>query len=322
MVWKLFAGFALAGVFAFAAARSAAVHQGVGTSDTASTNSGTVTPIDGPDATGTAALDINAAGYIVGRYVAAGAIHGFLRTPDGTLSSVDFPGASVTVAAAINDHGDIAGQYALPAATTQRHGFLLKDGVFTSFDPPESVFTNALGIDERGDIVGRYCTHLPCSMPGNGSFQGFLLHDGQFTNIAVPDAIETDPFRINGRGQIVGGFLSNGMEQIFVLTDGAFTSFATPDGRPVSLDTGGMNERGDIVGVYCDSAFPCLITGTGTHGFLISKGNFTTIDVPESRATATLSINARGDIVGQYADANGKNHGFLLSRWVYGAPGQ
>lgn len=291
-----------------------------GRQDPSTPNVPTVTPIDGPGATGTAALDINAAGYIVGRYAIGTTAHGFLRTPDGVITTIDYPGASLTVAAAINDHGDIAGQYGLSTEPGKRHGFLLKDGVFTTFDPPGSVFTNALGINERGDIVGRYCTHLPCSVAGGGSFQAFLLQDGQFTDIAVPDALETDAFRINGRGQIVGGFLTN-VEQIFVLTNGKFASIDTPDGQAVSLDTGGMNERGDIVGVYCDSAFPCLISGIGTHGFLISGGNFTTVDVPDARATATLSINARGEIVGQYTDVNGKNHGFLLSQWIYQASG-
>jgi uncharacterized membrane protein len=238
-----------------------------------------------------------------------------MRSPNGDFTTVDFPGASFTVAAAINDPGAIAGQYAVPTAPAERHGFILKDGVFTSFDPPGSVFTNILGINERGDIVGRYCTQLPCVAPGGGSYHGFLLHDGEFTTVDVPGALETDLFKVNSPGRIVGGFLTaDHKEQISLLTNGNLTVLAPPGGQPVSLDNGGINERGDIVGTYCDWALPCLITPVGTHGFLISGGAFTTIDVPGASATAAIGINARGDVVGSYSDAKGV-HGFLLSRF-------
>jgi uncharacterized membrane protein len=279
------------------------------------TQLGTITPIDVPGATVTLATDINAEGSIVGRYASAGRTHGFLRSPNGDFTTIDFPGASLTVAAAINNFGDIVGQYALPTAPTERHGFLFRGGVFTSVDPPGSVFTNILGINERGDVVGRYCTQQPCAAPGSGSFHGFLLHDGEFTTVDVPGALETDLFKVNSPGRIVGGFLTpDHKEQIVLLANGNFTILTPPGGQPVSLDNGGINERGDIVGTYCDWALPCLITPVGTHGFLITGGAFTTIDVPGAAATAAIGINARGDVVGSYSDAKGV-HGFLLSRF-------
>ena len=285
-----------------------------GNASSVSTDLGVVTPIDYPGAAGTLAADINAEGAIVGRYSKAGLTHGFLRSPEGDFTPIDYPGSLLTVAAAINDDGAIAGQYSLPSAPTQRHGFLLKDGQFTTFDPPGSKFTNALGINERGDIVGRYCTLSFCGMPGSGNFHGFLLRDGEITTIDVPGALETDAFKISGSGDIVGGFLTpDRKEQFFVWSHDEFTTFALPGGQPVSLDNGGINERGELVGVYCDSALPCLIVPMGTHGLLMSSGNFNTIDIPGARATSALGINARGDIVGQYADATG-NHAFLLSR--------
>src|SRR5215469_13442497 len=283
-------------------------------SSSAIANLGTITTIDVPGAAGTLAADINAEGMIVGRYSKSGLTHGFLRTPDGVFTTIDFPGALQTVAAAINDVGDIAGQYSWPSAPTERHGFLLKDGAFTSLDPPGSKFTNALGINERGDIVGRYCILSVCAAVGTGSFHGFLFRDGEFTTIDVPGALETDAFKITSSGEIGGGVVTaDGKEQLFIWNNGEFTTFAPPGGQPVSMDNGGINERGDVVGVYCDVALPCLIVPMGTHGLLVSGDNFTTIDIPGARATSALGINARGDIVGQYSDATG-NHGFLLSR--------
>lgn len=285
------------------------------TADGGDSLSGTITTIDVPGATATLALDINAEGVIVGRYRVAGQTHGFLLTPAGELVTIDFPGANFTVAASLNDRGDVVGFYALPSAPTQRHGFLLKDGIFSSFDPPGSTFTNALGINERGDIVGRYCTLSTCRPPGNGDFRAFLLRDGEFTILDVPGAIETDAFKINGSGQIAGGFVTaSHEEELFVQKKTSLTMMALPNGKPVTLDNGGMNERGDIVGTYCDSAKPCQLTPFGTHGFLISGDEFRTIDIPGAVATAAIGINARGDIVGSYTDTNGRVHGFLLSR--------
>ena len=68
-----------------------------------------------------------------------------------------------------------------------------------------------------------------------------------------------------------------------------------------------ISAQGDIVGVYNDSS------GNG-HGFLLSKGKFTTIDVPGAVYTEADSINVQGDIVGTYADSSGNGHGFLLSK--------
>jgi uncharacterized membrane protein len=68
----------------------------------------------------------------------------------------------------------------------------------------------------------------------------------------------------------------------------------------------GINDRGDIVGSY--------IIGFGaSHGFLLHKGEFTTIDVtgPFISGTQAAGINDHGDIVGFYTRA-GLKLGFLL----------
>jgi len=55
---------------------------------------------------------------------------------------------------------------------------------------------------------------------------------------------------------------------------------------------------------------------TGGHGFLLSKGAFTTIDVPGASLTYVSGINPDGDIVGQYVNATG-DHSFLLSKGAF-----
>src|SRR5262249_33643845 len=52
----------------------------------------------------------------------------------------------------------------------------------------------------------------------------------------------------------------------------------------------------------------------GLHGFLLSAGNFATIDFPGAVGhTVAGDINERGQIVGNYQDGSGKLHSFRLS---------
>src|SRR5262249_8648735 len=53
------------------------------------------------------------------------------------------------------------------------------------------------------------------------------------------------------------------------------------------------------------------------HGFLLSQGVYTTLDVPGASLTVAEGINNAGVIVGAYFDAKGNEHGFVLSQGVY-----
>jgi probable HAF family extracellular repeat protein len=56
----------------------------------------------------------------------------------------------------------------------------------------------------------------------------------------------------------------------------------------------GINARGDIVGMY--------VAGGVQHGFLLTDGQFTSLDFPIAnvRGTAAKGINPQGEIVGTY----------------------
>jgi uncharacterized membrane protein len=274
----------------------------------------TFTTIDVPGATTTMAYDINAAGDIVGSYVSAadGRTYAFLRSR-GVFTTIDFPDANFTKATGIDPSGDIVGQYRLSREPSgARHGFLLSEGEYTSIDPPASIFTNARDINSRGDIVGYFCTIVPCG--GGIDEHGFLrAASGEFTAVDFPGAMGTIPWKINSRGQILGAYTNaDGTGHIFLLKAGRFATIDLPDGRAVSVANGGFNPRGDLVGVYCDTA-PCIITSTDDHGFLLRQGEFIPINYPGSTESGAFGINARGDIVGYYVGAGGVTHGFLLS---------
>ncbi|MCR4339188.1 MAG: hypothetical protein NUW01_04780, partial [Gemmatimonadaceae bacterium] len=68
----------------------------------------------------------------------------------------------------------------------------------------------------------------------------------------------------------------------------------------------GINDRGEIVGSYDDSA--------GTHGFHLRNGEFATIDFPGATFTMAFGIGPSGAVVGAYrreGEAAVNYHGFL-----------
>ena len=263
-----------------------------------------------PGSSFTTARDINAAGEIVGRYGGAdNHTHGYLRSPDGEFTSIDVPGANLTAALGINADHEIVGPTRFPGEPgPRRHGFLRTADGFTTFDFPGATVTFPQGIAPGGDIVGHYIIA--------GVTHGFLLHEGRFTTIDFPGASLTVAWRINSRGQIVGGYTdANGDNHFYLFSDGEFTTVDLPGDPPAFLETGGINARGDIVGTYCDTK-PCTGASVDTHGFLLSEGGFTRIDVPGFFGPAAMSINSRGDIIGNYCQDSGcilPAIGFVLS---------
>jgi uncharacterized membrane protein len=278
----------------------------------------TFVSIDPADASSSAALGINTAGTIVGRYVSRvdRNTHGFMRDAVGQFTIIDYPQAVFTVAAGINSHGDVVGQYRLVSdAQEARHGFVLSRGVPTTIDFPGALFTNALGINGRGEIVGRYCTALPCS---DDKRHGFLLSRGSFIPIDIREALGTNAWDINSRSEIVGGYLGKDHQShVFRLREAQLTTIDFRGAFDTARDSlkGGINSRGDIVSYYCVSP-PCgtmPIFDDSQHGFLQRDGETTTtMDFPQGHVTGDFGINARGDIVGVYNDTSNIAHGFLL----------
>ena len=92
-----------------------------------------------------------------------------------------------------------------------------------------------------------------------------------------------------------------------------FTTIDVPGAMATSAS--GINPRGDIVGSYRD--------GSGrSHGYVLRKGEFTTIDFPDAAGTVVAGTDARGigpngEIVGAYLVAGEPAvnvHGYLLTK--------
>ena len=278
------------------------------------------TTIDFPGAVFTDCVGINRFGDIVGHYVdAAGVDHGYLLRR-GNYTTIDFPGSNGGHVHDINSSGAIVGLYIL---AKRYNGFVLSGGVYASIEYPGAQSTRANGVNTAGDIVGSYYENNSDSTGGsNGSKgHGFLLSGGVYRAIDFPGADYTDAWRINDNGQIVGRYKSgNGDFHVFLLTiaSGTFTSIDYPGATQTAMgdftQMGGLNNNGDIASDFCNSSSNCEVASFGSlHGFVLSAGNFNSLDVPGAAGTVAFGLNDRGIIVGGYTDANLRVHGFLRS---------
>ena len=255
-------------------------------------------------------MDISANGQIVGRFVDASGLHGWLLS-GGTFTIIDLPGASATRPRGINLHGDIVGHYV--SQGEQEHGFLLRDGVFTTIDFPDADQTTASGINDNGDIAGYY-------VDWKDRTHGFVLHAGTFTKIDYPGASFTEAWKVNNSGQIAGRYVgSDGNHHLYRLTNGNFESFDYPgavETAPAAYShAGGLNNSGDIVNTYASGTPYGNLANKNVygnvHGLLMSGAVFTSIDPPGAVETVAVGINDSRQVVGVYTDVNGRWHGYL-----------
>jgi len=91
----------------------------------------------------------------------------------------------------------------------------------------------------------------------------------------------------------------------FLIYRGQFVSIDVPDAAADSTAANGVNERGQIVGIYADA-------DGNSHGFLTDGSTFTTLDCPGGFRTSPWAINAAGQIAG-ICDVPGQRRGFIAN---------
>src|SRR3954469_7582752 len=93
-----------------------------------------------------------------------------------------------------------------------------------------------------------------------------------------------------------------------LLGDGpTFTSIDFPGAT--STMAWGITQSGDIAGFYVSA-------DKATHGFLLSRGQYSSIDFPGAAFTEVNGMSPKGDLIGDYAatlTGSGPHHGFVLS---------
>ena len=182
---------------------------------------------------------------------------------------------------------------------------------FTTIEPPDGdgTITFLFDINDRGEIVGAY------NSTPSGHRYGFLRsNDGEFTRINFPESFRTHADGINPGGDIVGWYarVPGEFHGYLRKKNGEFIQIDFPGAKATKAI--GIDPRGDIVGIYClDISRQCAKGNKNDHGFLLSEGEFTTIDFPGALETEAYKINPRGQILGSYVDPEGRSHLFLLS---------
>jgi uncharacterized membrane protein len=215
------------------------------------------------------------------------------------FTTLDIPG--VTEVNGINNSGQIVGTFetASPLPTPPEiHGFLDTRGTLTTIDVPGGIpgTTGARGINNKGQIVGFYTGTYDGA---TGQF-GFLDTGGVFTTIAPPGAIQSVVEGINDSGAMVGSYIdASGHLRSFLDQSGILTTINVPGAVPGSTEATGINDKGQIVGIYQ------VATGSMPFvGFVDVGGIFTTLTPPPGASFAafpgllSLGINDSGQIVG------------------------
>jgi YVTN family beta-propeller protein len=245
---------------------------------------------------------INNHGEIVGNYADSGGVfHGFTLL-DGQYTSLNFPGAADTYASGINDSGEIVGAYLLSGTL---HGFLLANSTYKTIDFPGSDYTGPAGINNLGEIVGIY------AKPGSSVVHGFGLNAGVFTTIDFPGSNPSNYLnQVNNFGVIAGGYIdANSIYHGFVYNAGTFTSINFPGAANTTVT--GINDGGELFGVYCDQPSCPFFTAGPQKWFTDRNGQFTTVDLAPSGEISNLNLEANnaGQLVAAYQDSAGNSHG-------------
>jgi len=139
---------------------------------------------------------------------------------------------------------------------------------------------------------------------------GYVYQNGTYESFSVPGTMHNG---ITRHGRIIVGvwFPTPTEFHAYKVEEGDYQLLDIPNS--ISSDARDVNPSGETIGFFIDSA-------KNTHGFLLSKGEFTTIDFPGADVVSTQArgINPQGDIVGFYVtkDASGVSHthGFVATR--------
>ena len=178
---------------------------------------------------------------------------GFYNKTPGSYTAVFDPLTNSTPAInqllGINSSGIAAGFY--NDASGASHGYTLDtlNGQFTAIPDPSVTTTSltATAINNADDVAGFYTA--------GGKTSGFVDMGGVFTTLSLPK-VSVEPFGINNRGQVVGDTLTASGKTfgfVYTISTGKFKFYSDSNGMGTT-NFNGINDNGDIVGFYTNSA--------------------------------------------------------------------
>jgi len=192
-----------------------------------------------------------------------------------------------------------------PAETEGSGGFLYRKGRFTPLATiPGSEFFQHHAINDRGEIAGYFVDEgtvlAPDGVPPE-AVHGFVKdRGGRVTAFDVPGGSSPVPQGMNDRGDIAGIYLDRDLVQTGFLRDrkGKVT---TIDLSPIGTKARDVNDGGEVVGIYGESADNEL--GYVVRGYLRNRnGSVGTIAIPGAGETSPYAIDDRSRVVGTYFD--------------------
>jgi len=231
-----------------------------------------------------------------------------------TYTQVDYPGAVLTeIVGGPNLQGTSVGIYNLTTGGAS-HGFVrTENGAFTAIDVPGASGTTPNFINLEGVVVGSY-------LDSAGASHGFLLNNGRYTTVDYPGAAGSGISSINDLGELSGFYCSDAacdasaVFHSFVRNlRGTFTSFDPPGAT--GSESAVVSLLGVVVGSYDTLSEPTC--STQCQGYVLSNGNYTTLQYPGSSFTFAGGANIWNTVVGIYVDSSGNGHGYIESNGSY-----
>lgn len=277
------------------------------------------TTIDYPGfATFTGPIGINDKGDLSGFFNdQSGAMHGYVWK-NGKFTQIDFPGSASTWVDAMTKKGELAGTYFDTSGI--QHGYIYKDGKFKALNHPDAVPTQGVRFEfgyglgtaafqtsDVEQVVGEYADK-------NANSHSWLYSDGKFSSFDPPGANPapgggSSAMAVNDSLEIVGKYIGFAPPYVhsYYLKKGRYKMIDHPSaGGYYGTQANGINDRGDIVGVYSDAL-------NHMHGFVLRDGCYSTLDFPGAVGTELHYLNNKGEITGSYFDELGIGHGFVAS---------
>jgi hypothetical protein len=158
----------------------------------------------------------------------------------------------------LNNHDIAVGFYVNGGGSSRGYEYNIAKKTFTRVLVPGAPAgtagpsLTAAAINNKGDVAGFYAK-------GSVTDAFLRLSNGKFTTLAYPasDVTMTQAFGVNDSDEVVGAYTvgSGSSAQTFGFTwaNGHFTSVSDPNGIGSTI-INGVNNEGDLVGFYTDSA--------------------------------------------------------------------
>ncbi len=164
-----------------------------------------------------------------------------------------------------------------------------------------AIETDTYGVNNFGTIAGDY-------VDSSGVQHGMLLGKEAITVDYNKCSSTTAFYGINGSCTLAGWCVNSSGVQIgftWSRAKGTFTDINFPNG--IGTEVTGINDRGDVVGLYFDSS------GV-QHGFeKKAGGSYQSIDVTGDTSTVAWGINNMGQITVYATNSAGEYDSFLLT---------